>query len=62
MCSDPASDRLVIEIDPASDPICGVIRRGTEPVRRFHGWLELVAVLETELRHGDDPMAPRDRG
>jgi hypothetical protein len=62
MCSDPASDRLWIEIDPGSDPICGAIHRGAEPVQRFHGWLELVAVLETERRHGDDPMAPRDRG
>jgi hypothetical protein len=62
MCSDPASDRLWIELDRAADPICGAIHRGAEPVQRFHGWLELVALLESQRGHGDDPRAPRDRG
>jgi hypothetical protein len=62
MCRDPTPDRLWIEVDTAADPICGVIHRGPEPVRRFHGWLELVALLESERRHGDDRVAPRDPG
>ena len=62
MSSEPATDRLWIEIDPAAEPISGVIHRGSEPGRRFDGWLELVALLETERHSGDDPTVMRDQG
>ena len=62
MSDDRATDRLWIEIDPAAEPISGVIHHGSEPARRFDGWLELVALLETERRPGSDPFVPRDQG
>lgn len=62
MCSDPATDRLWIEIDLAAEPISGVIHNGSASVRPFEGWLELVALLETERHPGHGPIAPRDQG
>lgn len=39
--------RVVIEFDASGRPVTGVIReRGWSP-RRFSGWLELIASLET---------------
>ena len=59
MCSDaPASDRVWIEIDPAAEPISGVVHHGSDPARRFSGWLELVALLESERRPARGPSAP----
>jgi hypothetical protein len=60
MCLDPGADRLWIEIDPAAEPISGVVHRGSEPARPFDGWLELVALLEAE-RDGRRPIGPPDR-
>jgi hypothetical protein len=62
MCADPGSDRLWIEIDPAAEPISGLVHRGPEPARRFEGWLELVALLETERRPAKGPVAAPDQG
>ena len=54
MCSDSAPDRVWIEIDPASEPIAGVLHHSSEPDRPFAGWLELVALLEAARRPGAD--------
>jgi hypothetical protein len=62
MCADPGTDRVWIEIDPAAAPISGVFHHGSEPARRFEGWLELVALLETERRPGNGPAVPPDQG
>ena len=47
MCEDARPERVWIEVDPASDPIAGVVHQGVEPGRPFSGWLELVALLES---------------
>jgi len=50
MCTDPAPERVWIEVDPAAEPIAGLIHHGAAPARPFAGWLELVALLESERR------------
>jgi hypothetical protein len=60
MCSESSSDRVRIEIDPGADPISGVVRHGSEPARTFSGWLELVALLESERRPAAGPSSPAD--
>jgi hypothetical protein len=60
MSSDPAPDRVWIEIDPAREPIAGVVHHGTEPARPFAGWLELVALLEAERGATKPPNAAAD--
>ena len=62
MCPDPGVDRVWIEIDPSAEPISGVVHQSSEPPRRFGGWLELVALLETGRRPGNRPIAPPDQG
>ena len=62
MCHDSAPDRVWIEIDPSADPISGVMHHGSEPARQFDGWLELVALLETERLPGSGPIVPGDQG
>lgn len=62
MESAPAWDRVWIEIDPAAEPIAGVLRRGSDPARSFSGWLEFVALLESERRPRADPSAPAEPG
>lgn len=62
MCADPGPDRVWIEIDPAAEPISGVLHHGSEPARSFDGWLELVALLETERRPGPRRDVPPDQG
>ena len=43
----PIHRRVVIEFDVSDRPVTGVIReRGWSP-RRFSGWLELIASLDT---------------
>jgi hypothetical protein len=59
MCSRPA-DRVWIEIDPAAEPIAGVIHHGSAPAQPFAGWLDLVALLESERGSvARPPPAPR---
>jgi hypothetical protein len=60
MCSEPAPDRVWIEIDPAAEPIAGVMHHGPESARPFVGWLELVALLESERQPSGSPRAPAD--
>jgi hypothetical protein len=60
MCRHPASDRVWIEIDPAREPIAGVVHDGSEPDRPFAGWLELVALLEATRRPGADRRSMHD--
>jgi hypothetical protein len=60
MCTTPAPDRLWIEIDLSAEPMSGAIHHGRDPVRRFSGWLELVALLETERQPGGAPIVPRE--
>ena len=57
MCTNPVPDRVWIEIDPAAEPIAGVMHHGSEPARPFAGWLELVALLESE--RGGPGAAPQ---
>lgn len=49
MCSDHPPDRVWVEVNPDAEPISGVIHRGQAPARPFAGWLELVALLESEV-------------
>ena len=43
----PTHRRVVIEFETTGQPVSGVIReRGWSP-RRFSGWLELIASLDT---------------
>jgi len=62
MCTDQSPDRLWIEIDIAAEPISGVIHHGSERASRFDGWLELVALLETERHPAQGGVVPRDQG
>jgi hypothetical protein len=48
----PASVWIEVDVEAAS--IAGVLHRGDDPVRRFDGWLELVAMLEDLRRPGSD--------
>jgi hypothetical protein len=43
-----------IELDPAAEPIGGVIHRGAAAVGSFHGWVELMALMDT-VREPPDP-------
>jgi hypothetical protein len=38
--------RLVLEVDPGSVPIAGVVWVGNAEAQRFSGWLELCALIE----------------
>jgi hypothetical protein len=37
---------LVLRIDGATEPIAGELRQPDGPPRSFHGWLELVGLIE----------------
>ena len=47
-------------LPPSPSPASSTTAR--EPGRRFDGWLELVALLETERHPGHGPTVPRDQG
>jgi hypothetical protein len=60
--SSPADpDRVWIEVDPASEPIAGVIHDGSGPGRPFAGWLELVALLEAARGPAPGPDSRPER-
>lgn len=44
----PATRRIVLDIDPGSDPISGGLDDGYS-TRRFCGWLELAGALQAAL-------------
>jgi hypothetical protein len=47
----PASPiRLVIELDPAVEPIEGTVQHPDGLVTQFHGWLALTEALEASRR------------
>jgi hypothetical protein len=49
----PSHRRVVIEFEATARPVTGVIReRGWSP-RRFSGWLELIASLDTSRPEAD---------
>jgi hypothetical protein len=49
---------LWIEIDVGATSIAGAVHHGSDPVRPFDGWLELVALLESARGSaGTDPGA-----
>ena len=55
----PSRQRIVLEIDPGSDPISGDVDSG-RGTQRFTGWLELAAALHAALgaaeeKHGRPP-------
>jgi hypothetical protein len=54
-------DRLWIELDPASEPIAGVVHDGSESGRPFAGLLELVALVEAERGPAVGPDSPSER-
>jgi hypothetical protein len=43
--------RIVLELDPAADPIGGRLSAGGAPAQAFSGWLALGRALEQELAH-----------
>jgi hypothetical protein len=53
--TDTGPQRIWIEIETSEGSIAGTLHRGEEPVRPFHGWLELVALLEETCA----PSAPQ---
>ena len=50
--------RVWIELDLRSESIAGALHGANDTVRPFHGWLELVAVLEAARRRRTDDPAP----
>jgi hypothetical protein len=50
--------RVVLEIEPG-EPIHGRLAAASEPSRRFHGWLELTALLDG-LRPADPSPSGRE--
>jgi hypothetical protein len=58
----PANPKRVwIEVDPASEPIAGVIHDGSGDGRAFAGWLELVALLEATRGAAPGRDSPPER-
>ena len=51
--------KLAIDID--SDPISGSVSNGGGDSKAFHGWIELVSVIEA-ARSDDDPAAAEELG
>ncbi len=51
---------LELAIDLDSDPISGSVSHGTHGVRRFTGWIDLVAVIEAVRRSAEHPGNPGD--
>ena len=60
MRGESPSKRVLIEIDPSAEPIAGVLRHGAGPARSFSGWLELVALLESERQLAAAANPPLD--
>ena len=54
MSCDFSDDRVWVEIDARAEPIAGTVRRGADRPRPFAGWLELVALLESERQTNGD--------
>jgi len=48
--------RLILELDPGSEPITGRLRDGSGVERPFAGYVELISALE-ELRRATPPAA-----
>lgn len=47
--------RILLELDPHSDPIAGRIGREGEPARNFVGYLELISGLERLRTETEEP-------
>ena len=56
-----SDERIWIEIDGLGRSLAGALHKGTA-VRRFTGWLELVALLEETCATAVDETAPRPTG
>jgi hypothetical protein len=59
----PTTIRVVIELDPAAEPISGMLTQDDGQTMAFHGWLALTEALEAS-RHaapGLPDAAPRAR-
>jgi hypothetical protein len=50
--------RIVLDLDPAADPIAGSIAVGDRPAAPFSGWLQLAEVLTTAT--DSSPPQPED--
>jgi hypothetical protein len=61
MCTDAPPNRVWVEVDASAEPIAGLVHRGAAPARPFAGWLELVALLESERGPAIDQGAARER-
>ena len=57
MSMDSPPDRVWVEVDASAEPIAGTIHRRGDPARPFAGWLELVALLESERGRAIDAGA-----
>jgi hypothetical protein len=59
----PATIRLVIELDPAAEPISGMLTRDDGQITAFQGWLALTEALEASRHATPVPpdTAPRAR-
>jgi hypothetical protein len=59
--TDAPTQRIVLELE-AGEPIHGRLVASSEPARRFHGWLQLTALLDrlrpAESSPGEGPSAP----
>jgi hypothetical protein len=63
MCTNSHADaeRVWIELDPATEPIAGVIHRGPAAIGSFHGWVELMALIDTVREPPDDGRIGAER-
>lgn len=41
--------RLILDLDPAADPIGGVVRAGEGDAKPFAGWIALTRTIELSL-------------
>lgn len=53
----PATARVVLELESEGEPIRGSISSPCHGDGRFHGWLELADALETARRSGREVVA-----
>lgn len=53
--------RIVVDVDPLSDPLEGVLGTGSHAGREFVGLVELLAAIEELVREerGEDGQIPR---
>jgi hypothetical protein len=57
----PTTIRVVIELDPAAEPISGMLTQHDGRTTAFHGWLALTEALEASRHDGSAVPEPPGR-